>query len=278
MATLQIENLFSVKGKIALVTGGGTGLGKIMAQALVQNGAKVYIASRKQKNIEAAAAELNSLGPGQCIGLAADLSTKANCYALAAEMAKRESKLDILINNSGLAWAGTIEKYAEAGWDKLVALNVKSVFYMTVALLPLLEKGAHGNIDPSRVINITSMNGVNNQAENTTAGENEGTWSYNATKAAADHLTRILSVTLAGRYITCNAIAPGIFPTNMTSYGMSMNHGKMLSDQPMGRLGSPFDLGGLALYLSSKASAHLTGQIIQIAGGQELLSSAAARL
>ncbi|TPX35735.1 hypothetical protein SmJEL517_g01959 [Synchytrium microbalum] len=276
MATLAIENLFSVKGKVALVTGGGTGIGRMIAAGLTQNGAKVYIASRKRDVVEKTAAEL-SVNGGKCIALVADLSSKAGCLKLAAELQAREPILHILVNNSGGAWGGKLEDFPEQGWDKLVALNVKNLFYMTVACLPMLEKGANGNIDPSRVINVTSIAGYTNHSENVTTGIGEGSWSYNPTKAAANHLTRIMAVTLAKRNITVNAIAPGVYLTNMTSYGYSVHKEKFQSGQPMGRIGSVDDMAGLALYLSSKASAHLTGAIVDTSGGQSLLSSASSK-
>ncbi|KAJ3328875.1 hypothetical protein HDU93_001241, partial [Gonapodya sp. JEL0774] len=155
---LSIDSIVNVKDKVVLVTGAGTGIGKMLAAAYIQNGAKVYIASRKKQVIEETAAELNAMGPGKCIPLVADLTTKAACDALAGEIKKREPKLHILVNNAGVSWGAPLEEYPEKqAWDNLFALNVKSIFYLTVACLPLLEAGANGNIDPARVINVSSV-------------------------------------------------------------------------------------------------------------------------
>lgn len=139
MPELGLSTLFSVKGKVALVTGGGSGLGKMMAAALVRNGAKVYIASRKLDELKKQADSMNKIAPQgaaqpACIPIAADVATKDGCYALAAEIKKNEKRLDILINNSGLTWGAAMDDFPEEkGWDKVFALNVKSQFYLTVA-------------------------------------------------------------------------------------------------------------------------------------------------
>lgn len=156
---LRVSNLFEFSSHVVLVTGGATGLGEMAAQAFVQNGAHVFIASRKESELSSTTARLNALGPGKCEYIVADLKDKAGCLALCAEMKKRTDRLTVLINNSGISWGDDYYDFPEHAWDKLYALNVKSIFYMTVGLEPLLLKGANANT-PGRVINIASMAGI----------------------------------------------------------------------------------------------------------------------
>jgi len=269
----KISTLYDVKGKIALVTGGGgAGLGTSMASALVQNGAKVIIASRKEGELKKAADEMNALGPGSCDYVVADLGDKAGCDRLVAEVKKKTDKLHILINNSGTTWGAPFESFPEAGWDKVYALNVKSIFYVTAGLTPLLTKGAT-NTDPGRVINISSVAGLDPQAEATgLAAKGNGLWSYNTSKAAVNHLTSQLAVLLGPKCVTVNAILPGVFPSKMSAFGFSGKSGAAGQDalegsHPMGRSGRPEDIAGLALFLVSRASAHVTGAKIAVDGG-----------
>ncbi|KAJ3160864.1 hypothetical protein HDU86_008224 [Geranomyces michiganensis] len=268
---LSLASLFGVKGKVALVTGGGTGIGKMIAAALVQNGATVYIASRKAAVVNAAAAELTAMGPGVCHALVADLGSKAQAQALADLLKAREQKLHVLVNNAGMAWGNKLDDYDEAnGWDRLMALNVKSVFYVTTALLPLLTAASAGNLDPARVINISSVAGSACSAEDHLSAPGNGTWSYATSKAAVNHLTRVLAQPLARKTITINAIAPGVFPSRMTKFGIDKKLDAMEQMQPLGRIGTTEDMAGLALFLCSRASAHITGAVIPIDGGATL--------
>ncbi|EJD46243.1 rhamnolipids biosynthesis 3-oxoacyl-reductase [Auricularia subglabra TFB-10046 SS5] len=268
---LSASTLVNVKGKVALVTGGGSGIGTMIAATLVQNGAKVYIASRKEKQLQEVTEALNKKGPGSCHYFIADLGSKAGCDALANEVKKRESKLHILVNNSGATWGAPYNDFPETqGWDKIMALNVKSLFYLTSALTDLLAKDAT-NVDPGRVINIASVAGISPQAEGGTvslAGDGNGLWSYNTSKAAAIHLSKQLAVTLGPRCITVNALCPGVFPSKMTAFGYKQS-GKDAFDaaHPMGRAGSTEDIGGTVLWLVSRGGAHITGNAIVIDGG-----------
>lgn len=265
----KIPSLYGVQGKIAVVTGGGSGLGAMMAAAYVQNGAKVYIASRKEKQLKAVADALNKHGPGSCHYFVSDLSSKAGCDALAAFVKERESKIHILVNNSGATWGAMYENVPEKeGWDRVMAVNVKSIFYLTVALTDLLAKDAT-NIDPGRVINISSIAAiVTNPAAELVGASGSGLWSYNTSKAAVNHLTSQLAATLGPRCITVNAILPGVFPSKMTAFGIA-NHGAdaIASGMPMGRFGSPRDMAGIALFLASPASAFISGAHILLDGG-----------
>ncbi|KAH7099126.1 rhamnolipids biosynthesis 3-oxoacyl-reductase [Auriculariales sp. MPI-PUGE-AT-0066] len=269
---LRATTLAGVKSKVALITGGGSGLGAMMAASLVQNGAKVYIASRKEKQLKEVSTALTKAGPGSCEYIIADISSKAGCDALGAEIKKRETKLHILVNNSGATWGAPYDDFPETnGWDRVMALNVKSLYYLTVSLTDLLAKDA-SNIDPGRVVNIASVAGFSAHSEGSsgfalTPG-GHGVWSYNASKAAAIHLSKQLAVTLSRKFITVNAICPGTFPSKMTAF--SYEKGGLEDSQPMGRTGTPEDMAGALLYLCGRGGAHVTGNALLIDGGQLL--------
>jgi len=264
----SVSSIFDVRDKIALVTGGGSGLGTMMASALVQNGAKVYIASRKEKQLKEVCDRLNKQGPGTCHYIIADLGSKAGCDALAEAFKLKESKLHILVNNSGATWGAKWEETPEKeGWDRVMALNVKGLFFLTVALTEVLAKNSSAE-DPAKVINVSSVASYDTHAEDTALGdEGHGLWAYNTSKAAVNHLTQLMAVTLSKRFITVNAILPGVFPSKMTAFGFKKANDALTSNQPMGRVGSPRDMAGLALFLASPASRHITGALIPIDGG-----------
>ncbi|KAL4251044.1 NAD(P)-binding domain superfamily protein [Abortiporus biennis] len=256
---LSVASLYNIKGKIALVTGGGSGIGAMIAAAYVQNGAKVYIASRKEKQLKEVSEALTKKGPGSCHYIVADVSSKA-------------------VNNSGATWGAPYENVPEKeGWDRVMNLNVKSIFYLTAALTDLLAKDSN-NLDPARVINVSSIASlVAVSNDSTLASSGHGLWSYHTSKAAVNHLSATLSVTLAPKFITVNCILPGVFPSKMTAFGYK-TQGKdgMANGQPMGRTGDTRDMAGLALFLASPASAHITGVNIPIDGGVTLSRTKAA--
>ncbi|EIW53462.1 NAD-P-binding protein [Trametes versicolor FP-101664 SS1] len=262
-----VPALFDVKGKVAVVTGGGSGIGTMIAAAYVQNGAKVYIASRKEQQLKEVSESLTKKGPGSCHYIVADISSKAGCEALANAIKERESKVHILVNNSGASWGAPFEDFPEQGWDKVIALNVKSIFYMTAALTPLLAKDATG-FDPGRVINISSVAGFLTTAHGSRlASGNNGLWSYGTSKAAVNHLTILLATTLAPKFITVNAILPGVFPSKMTAYALKQLGEEGLSQgNPFGRIGHPKDMAGVALFLASPAGAYVSGSHIVLDG------------
>ncbi len=259
------DNLFSIRGRTALVTGGSRGIGEMIAAGFLAHGAKVYISSRKADACAATAERLMKTYGGECIPIAADLSRVDGCEHLANELASRESRLDILVNNAGAAWGAPIETFPEAGWDKVMDTNVKGVFFLTQKLLPLLREAAKGE-SPARVINIGSIDGLKSAVFST--------FSYGASKAAVHHLTRFLAAHLTGERILCNAIAPGPFPTWMLSTGVGFG-GKtddvdwsVLGDKnPSKRVGTPQDIAGLAIFLCSRASEYVVGQVIACDGG-----------
>lgn len=253
-----MKALFDVSGKVAVVTGGSSGIGAMMARGLVENGAKVYITARKVERLMEMAEELSKLG--DCTAIPADLSNVGAIEELVAAITAKEDHIDILINNAGANWAASIEDFPEAGWDKVMDINIKSIFFATQKFLPLLK--ASGNAeDPARVINIASINGIRNSGM--------PTYAYSASKSGVIHLTEHLATDLASYHINVNAIAPGFFPSNMTKQIVD-NDGmtKMaISQIPRGRMGSPEDIAGTALYLCSRASAWVIGQTIVLDGG-----------
>lgn len=251
-----MKDLFSIQGKVALVTGGSRGIGLMIARGFVENGAKVYISSRKQDVCDRVAAELSRFGA--CLSLPADLSTEADARRLAEAVAARESALHILVNNAGANWGAPLAEYPDAAWDKVLALNVKGVFHLTRALLALLAKGARPG-DPARVINIGSIDGLQAPVLET--------YAYSASKAAVHHLTRALAHQLASRGITVNAIAPGPFESKMMAETLERFRDVIVASCPLGRIGEPEDIAGAAIYLASRAGAYLTGAVIPVDGG-----------
>lgn len=249
-------DLFSLENKVALVTGGSRGIGLMIARGFVQAGARVYISSRKASVCEEVAAELSKIGT--CIALPADLSSDAEARRLAAELAAREPKLHILVNNAGANWGAPMADYPDEAWEKVFALNVKGVFALTRAALPQLEAAATDE-DPARVINIGSIDGLQVPLLET--------YAYSSSKAAVHQLTRVLAKQLAKSRITVNAVAPGPFESKMMAATLESFGDAIAKDCPMGRIGRPDDMAGVAIYLASRAGAYVTGAIIPVDGG-----------
>ena len=246
-----MKDLFDVSGKVALVTGGSRGIGEMIAEGYVVNGVRTYISARKAEACDATAARLSE--KGECISVPADLSTTEGIAGLAKEIKDREDKLDILVNNAGATWGAPIEDFPESGWDKIMTINVKSPFFLAQALLPLLEASASPE-DPARIIMVGSVDGLNvNRLP---------TFPYGPSKAAIHHLARTLAAHLAGRHITCNAIAPGLFPSKMTAATI-----QIVAGTPLKRVGKPDDMAGIAIYLASRAASFVTGVVIPVDGG-----------
>lgn len=259
-----LDELFSVAGKTALVTGAATGIGRMAAAALVQGGATVMIASRKGEDCVRVANELNALGAsGQAEGFAGDVSSEAGIAALVETVKARADKLHILVNNAGVSWGAPLESFPYHAWAKVFGVNVTAVFHLTRELLPLLEKAA-SDADPARVINLGSVMGTQPLADDA--------YSYAASKAAVHHLTRTLAIELAARRITVNAFAPGPFQSRMTAFAIGTEErASRLGDRvPIGRIGQPDDIGGATLYLCSRAGSYITGAILPIDGGQSV--------
>ena len=260
-----MKNLFSIEGKTALVTGGSRGIGEMISAGFLANGAKVYISSRKADVCEATAKRLMDQFGGECIPLPADLSNLEGIDAVTAALGEREDTLDILINNAGAAWGAPFDEFPEKGWDKVMDVNVKGVFFLTQKLAPMLRKAATAE-DPARVVNVGSIDGIK------TPGFDN--FSYGPSKAAVHHLTRVLAAHLVRENIIVNAIAPGPFPTWMLSTGVGFggdvegqDWDKVGKNNPRGRVGTAEDIAGLAIFLCSRAGAFTVGETITCDGG-----------
>ena len=251
----MIENLFSLEGKTALITGGGKGIGAMMTQGLIESGANVIIASRSLETCESYAEEMNKLGKGKCSAMSVDLSSVENITAFAESLADRVDHLDILINNSGASWGAPLEDYPEKGWDKVMDLNVKAVFFLTKSLLPLLRKQASQE-DPTRIVMISSVAAV--------SSDSMMAYSYGPSKAAVKQLGKELAKDLVTDHILVNTIGPVVFESNMTK---AFDLKQMAALHPVGRIGQPTDIAGLAIFLCSKASSFITGTYIPLDGG-----------
>ncbi|WP_439106359.1 SDR family NAD(P)-dependent oxidoreductase [Congregibacter sp.] len=255
-----MKDLFNLQGKVAVVTGGSRGIGAMIAQGLVENGVKTYITARRAEELQATAEELSALG--ECIAIAGNLADSDGVKAFADELLAREPKIDILVNNAGASWGAPGDEFPESGWDKVMDLNVKSVFFLTQALLMPLRAAASDE-DPSRVINIGSINGLSYAALQN--------YSYAASKAAVHHLTRQLAIDLAPGNVNVNAIAPGFFPSKMTAH-MLEHEAEFSKAIPRRRIGTPEDAAGSAIYLCSRAAAFVTGHVLVLDGGQDVSS------
>jgi NAD(P)-dependent dehydrogenase (short-subunit alcohol dehydrogenase family) len=255
-APIHVEDLFSVKDKVVLVTGGSSGIGLMIARGFVEGGARVYIASRKRAACDAAAAELASLG--HCVSLPVDVSKREDRLALVKQLESREGKLHVLVNNAGTNWAAPIEEYPESGFDKVLSVNLEAIFCLTRDCLALLQAAASA-ASPARVINIGSIDGLTVPFVDN--------YAYSASKAGVHHLTRVLARRLGPRKITVNAVAPGPFESRMTEWMLDNFQERIESECPLGRIGAPSDMAGIALFLASRAGAYVNGVVIPVDGG-----------
>jgi NAD(P)-dependent dehydrogenase (short-subunit alcohol dehydrogenase family) len=250
---MDTSSLFSLHGRVALVTGGSRGIGRMIAEGFLGQGARVYISARKADQCRAAAQEM---GPS-CLPLPADVSTVEGARALASTLRELEPSLDILVNNAGAAWGAEFEEFPEHGWDKVFDLNVKAPFFLTQALLPEL-KAAAGPERPAKVINIGSIDGLRISPWDT--------YSYQASKAAVVHLTRRMAARLVKDHIVANTIAPGAFPSDMNRAARDKGEA-YLSSIPAGRIGRPEDMAAAAIYLASRAGDYVVGDVLTVDGG-----------
>ncbi|MBA3741427.1 SDR family oxidoreductase [Sporichthya sp.] len=252
-----VQDLFGLRGKVALVTGGSRGIGRGIAEGLVRAGAKVYISARDAQVCQEAASEM--LRWGDCTALPAHLGTLDGCEELARQIALREPKIDLIVNNAGALWSAPLSEYPEEGWDKVFDLNVKGVFFLVRELLPLLEKAGTPE-DPARIINVGSIDGLHVPSH--------PTYAYSASKAAVHHLTRHLARDLAAHNITVNAIAPGMYPSKMLKGTLETRGAEsMLARTPIKRFVQDSDMVGTTLYLASRAGAYVTGVVLPVDGG-----------
>ena len=259
-SSLAISDLFSVKGKNVLITGGGRGIGLMIAEAFVRNGASVYISSRDEKTITAVADALTAAGPGRCTAFPADLSNLAGVSLVSSTLASRfgVTQLHCLVNNSGASWGEPLESFTEMGWDKVMDLNVKSLFFLTRALVPLLTAAATPT-HPASVINIGSVAGFQHQScQHVVVRRQQGG------RTPPDE--KVCRGAGGWRTLLSTAIAPGYVPSKM-SKGLPITYEQIASALPLGRVGSSEDMAGCALYLASRAGAWVTGVTIPVDGG-----------
>ncbi|MXU64161.1 SDR family oxidoreductase [Oceanomicrobium pacificus] len=256
-----LQALFGLEGRVALVTGGSSGIGRMIAEALTAAGARVLIASRKGERCVAVANEINAQGgPGQAEGFAGDVGSEAAIDALGVALRDRTDRLDILVNNAGISWGAPLDSFPHAQWARIFEVNVAGLFTLTRNSLPLL--GAAATPDhPARVVNLGSVMG--------TVPVTEGAWSYTMSKAAVHHMTRALAAELAPRHITCNALAPGPFPSKMTAFATGTDAGaaRVGANVPLGRIGRPADIAAAMLYLCGAGGSYVSGAILPVDGG-----------
>jgi NAD(P)-dependent dehydrogenase (short-subunit alcohol dehydrogenase family) len=254
---MDTSQLFSLKGRTALITGGSRGIGRMIAEGFLAQGARVYISARKAEACDQTAKELSAIGP--CFSLPADVSTLAGVQGLVDAFSKRESKLDILVNNAGAAWGADFDEFPENGWDKVVDLNMKTPFFLTQALKPLLAKG--GETQPAKVINIASIDGI--------AVNPMETYSYAASKAGLIHLTKRMATHLIQHNIVTSAIAPGAFASEMNRAARDQAEA-VAARIPAKRIGADEDMAGAAIFLASRAGDYVVGNTLVVDGGVTL--------
>lgn len=251
---IDTAELFSLRGRSALITGGSRGIGRMIAEGFLRAGARVYISARKADACDATADELSAIGP--CVSLPADVSTQGGVQQLVAAYQQHEQSLDILVNNAGAAWGAPYEEFPESGWDKVVDLNLKAPFFLTQALTPLLKRAATDHL--AKVIHIASIDGVSVNPQET--------YSYAASKAGLIHLTHRMALKLAPERIVVSAIAPGAFASTMNKD--ARDHGDEIAKRiPLGRIGTPEDMAGAAIFLASRAGDYVVGSTLIVDGG-----------
>ena len=255
---MKINELFNVSGKVAVVTGGSRGIGEMISAGFLANGVKVYITARKEQPLVEKAEELSNKYNGVCIPIACDLSSLVGIEYFVKRVGEKEEAIDFLINNAGAAWGEPYDEFPEVGWDKVMDLNVKSLFFLTQKLTEMLKLRASSD-DPSRVINIGSIDGLNVPAFET--------YSYSTSKAAVHHLTRVMAARLVKENILVNAIAPGPYPSQMLGSAVDHDYSETARKNPRKRVGLPEDIAGLSIFLCSQAGAYIVGETIASDGG-----------
>jgi len=261
---MDLAKLFGVSGKVAIVTGGSRGIGEMIAEGLVTNGVRTYITARKAEACDATAARLSEIG--ECISIPADMSTADGLAGFVAAFTEREDKLHILVNNAGAAWGAPMGEFPEVGFDKVLDINVKAPYMLTQALLEQLTNASSAE-DPGRVIMTGSIDGIR-----VPVGDN---FSYSASKAGIHMLARHMAKFLIDRDITVNCIAPGPFESKMMAYMLEDDkiRANIEGTNPRGRIGSPEDVAGTVIWLSSRAGAYINGATIPIDGGIAMLNA-----
>ena len=257
--SLKTQDLFNVSNKVVVVTGGSRGIGEMITSGFLANKSKVYITARKEEALVKKAEELSQKYDCECIPVNGDISNIEGIDALVKFLNDAEPDgIDYLINNAGAAWGAKYDDFPESGWDKVIDLNLKTPFFLTQKLTPLLEKKGTSE-DPSRVVNIASIDGLHVPLMET--------YSYTASKSGIIHLTKHLAKTLVSRNIIVNAIAPGPFDSHMLGKAVNFDYSFIAESVPRKRIGSPEDIAGLCMYLCSRAGAYTIGETITCDGG-----------
>ena len=257
--SLKSQDLFNVSNKVVVVTGGSRGIGEMITSGFLANKSKVYITARKEEALVKKAEELSQKFDCECIPVSGDISNTEGIDALVKFLNDAEPDgIDYLINNAGAAWGSNYDDFPESGWDKVIDLNLKTPFFLTQKLTPLLEKKGTSE-DPSRVVNIASIDGLHVPLMET--------YSYTASKSGIIHLTKHLAKTLVSRNIIVNAIAPGPFDSHMLGKAVNFDYSFIAESVPRKRIGSPEDIAGLCIYLCSRAGAYTIGETITCDGG-----------
>jgi NAD(P)-dependent dehydrogenase (short-subunit alcohol dehydrogenase family) len=253
-----MDELFSVRGLRVLVTGGSRGIGAMIAEGFLRHGARVWISARKANEVMATAERLSLLGP--CTGVVADLADPAGIETIAAAIEAETDGLDVLVNNAGAVWAERFETFTPDAWDKVMTVNLKSPFFLTQRLYPLLCKAASGSGQRSaRVINVGSIDGLHVPPLET--------YPYSASKAGMHHMTRTLAARFAADNIRVNCIAPGPFESRMMAATLATMGDAIRAANPLKRIGTPEDVAGTAIFLAARASDYITGAVIPVDGG-----------
>ncbi|KAI8318653.1 short chain dehydrogenase/reductase family [Martensiomyces pterosporus] len=257
--SLNIGSLFSVEGKTFVVTGGASGIGYMIADGLVQNGAKVYIVSRQEKYLKEASDKLSAAGPGSCHYLVCDLMEYEQVVDLAAKLAELEPQgIYGLVNNAGICHVEPIETHSDKQFHDNLVMDLQRPFTLSQLLLPLLKLRASEE-DPARIIHISSISGM--------VVAPIDSLGYSAAKAGLVHLTREMSNKLAKDNITVNCIAPGPFPSRMTEKPIEEKTWDIKTCIPLGRIGNSADAAGAVIYLCSRAGSIVSGVTIAVDGG-----------
>jgi gluconate 5-dehydrogenase len=257
---MNVKDLFDLSKKVAVVTGGGRGIGKFIAKGLAEAGADVVIASRKLDKLQKTAEEIAALGV-RCLPVKCDMANKDDILGLVGAAMKEFGAIDILVNNAGVTWGAPTLEFPLEQWDKIFSVNVRGVWILTQEVAKIMKEKGGG-----KIINISSIMAFRGSIE-----EAHPALPYNPSKAAVNLLTMNLAVKLARYNIHVNAIAPGFFHTDMMGYldkpGMEALKQAALSVYPIPRMGEEDDIKGLAVFLASKASDYMTGAVIPVDGG-----------
>jgi NAD(P)-dependent dehydrogenase (short-subunit alcohol dehydrogenase family) len=254
---MNVREMFDLSNKVAIVTGGGRGIGLKMAEGLAEAGANIVLCSRKVENCQKAAQDLAKLGV-KTLALACDVKSPATIQSVVDKVVEEFGRLDILVNNSGITWGASPENHSLEGWEKVMDTNLTGAFLFSQIAGRTMIRQKSGNI-----INIASIMGVIGMESDVADAI-----AYSTSKGALITFTKDLAVKWAKYNIRVNAIAPGWYPTDMSRWALE-NHGKkILGSVPMGRFGEPEELKGAVVYLASEASRYVTGIILPVDGGQ----------